>query len=373
MASARGSPLRAGGLARADAWSVAFFALLVVAFALYLVALLLLRARRERVAVVFAVAAVVQFVPLFGPLVLSRDTYSYWAYGRIAALHNGNPFSVAPADFPHDPATRAVAPAWRDRTSVYGPAFTEASAVVSHAAGRSAERASLLFRLAAAMAAVAATALAAIVARRKAFASAFVGWNPLVAVSFAGGGHNDAWMLVLILGALALVARRRDAAGGALWILAIAIKAVALPLLLLELLRARRAFLLGTLAAGMALAIAATAVFGTAWLTSLGQLGHEQARFSLPARLEQLGISARAAHGLSDLVLVAGAVWLAREALRGRTRLALGASLLILTSPWVLPWYATWPVALASLEEDAAGQLVALGLVAYFLPARIPL
>ena len=319
-------------------------------------------------------AAVVQFVPLFGPLVLSRDAYSYWAYGRIAALHNGNPFSVAPADFPHDPATRAVAPAWRDRTSVYGPAFTEASAVVSHAAGRSAERASLFFRLAAAMAAVAATTLAAIVARRKAFASAFVGWNPLVAVSFAGGGHNDAWMLVLMLGALALVARRRDAAGGALWILAVAIKAVALPAARFSSSSdARRAFLLGTLAAGMALAIAATAVFGTAWLTSLGQLGHEQARFSLPARLEQLGISARAAHGLSDLVLVAGAVWLAREALRGRTRLALGASLLILTSPWVLPWYATWPVAFASLEEDAAGQLVALGLVAYFLPARIPL
>ena len=158
-----------------------------------------------------------------------------------------------------------------------------------------------------------------------------------------------------------------------MWILAIAIKAVALPLLALELLRARRAFLLGTLAAGTAVVVAATAVFGTAWLTSLGQLGHEQASFSVPARLEQLGLSPRVAHGLSDLVLVAGGAWLVREALRGRARLALGASLLILTSPWVLPWYATWPVALASLEEDAAGQVVALGLVAYFLPARIPL
>ncbi len=345
----------------------------MLAFTVYLAALLLLRSRREQVAVVLATAAVIQVVPLFGPLVLSRDAYSYWAYGRIVTTHDGNPFSIAPVGFPGDPATRAVAPAWRDRTSVYGPAFTEASAVVSDAAGRSAERASLLFRLAAAFAAVAATTLAAAVARRKAFAAAFVGWNPLVAVSFAGGGHNDAWMLVLMLAALALVARRRDTAGGVLWTFAVAIKAVALPLLALELLRSRRAFWLGALAAGTAVAVSATAVFGTAWLTSLGQLGHEQASFSVPARLEQLGLSPRVAHGLSDLALVAGGAWLVREALRGRARLALGASLLILTSPWVLPWYATWPVAFASLEEDAAGQVVALGLVAYFLPARIPL
>jgi hypothetical protein len=347
--------------------------LLVLGFVLYLAALLLLRSRRESVAVVLATAAVIQIVPLLGPLVLSRDAYSYWAYGRIVATHDRNPFAVAPTGFPRDPATRAVAPAWRDRTSVYGPAFTEASAAVSNAAGGSAERASLLFRLLAALAAVGSTGLAATVARRKAFAATFVGWNPLLAVSFAGGGHNDAWMLVLMAAAIALVARGRDAAGGVLWTLAVAVKAVALPLLALELLRSRRAFWLGVLSAGTALSVAATAVFGTAWLTSLGQLGHEQASFSVPARLEQVGLSGGIARGLSAVALVAGAAWLAREALRGRTRLALAASLLILTSPWVLPWYATWPVALAALEEDAPGQIVALGLVAYFLPARIPL
>jgi hypothetical protein len=33
----------------------------------------------------------------------------------------------------------------------------------------------------------------------------------------------------------------------------------------------------------------------------------------------------------------------------------------------------TWPVALAAFEEDQAGQIDALALAAYLLPARIPL
>jgi hypothetical protein len=67
-----------------------------------------------------------------------------------------------------------------------------------------------VFRSVAALAAIAATLLAAFIARRKTFAAAFVGWNPLLAISSAGGGHNDVLMLVLMLGALTLASRRRD-------------------------------------------------------------------------------------------------------------------------------------------------------------------
>jgi hypothetical protein len=45
----------------------------------------------------------------------------------------------------------------------------------------------------------------------------------------------------------------------------------------------------------------------------------------------------------------------------------------LLTSPWVLPWYSTWPVALAAVGDDVLAQVVALALVAYLLPDRIPL
>ena len=42
------------------------------------------------------------------------------------------------------------------------------------------------------------------------------------------------------------------------------------------------------------------------------------------------------------------------------------------TTPWLLPWYATWPVVLAAVEEDAVAQVLALGLAVYLLPDRVP-
>ena len=60
---------------------------------------------------------------------------------------------------------------------------------------------------------LAAALLAARLARRPALAIALVGWNPLLAVHLAGGGHNDAWVGALVLAALALVGVS-PAAGG---------------------------------------------------------------------------------------------------------------------------------------------------------------
>jgi hypothetical protein len=345
-----------------------------LAFALYVGALYLLRSGQNLVALVCVVGALIQLAPLAGPVLLSRDVYSYWAYGRIVANHHQDPYTVAPIRFPDDPATGAMARGWRRQTSVYGPAFTFTSAAVATAAHRSAERASLLFRIGAAVASIGAMVLAAlIVAQRKAYAAAFVGWNPVLAVSFAGGGHNDALMLVLIVAALALVARRRDAAGGALWIMAGAIKAPALAILLLQLLRSRRGVWAGAALAAATITVIAIAAFGTSWLTAIWQSNQREAGYGLPSRLEQSGIPEGIAHALAYVALAAGGLWLARQAVRGRPRLALGAALLVLTSPWVLPWYSTWPIVLAAVEEDLVAQVVALGLVAYLLPDRIPL
>ena len=58
-------------------------------------------------------AAAIQLVPLAGPLLLSRDAYAYWDYGRLATRHDANPYAISPARFPHDAATRTMAPAWR--------------------------------------------------------------------------------------------------------------------------------------------------------------------------------------------------------------------------------------------------------------------
>ena len=73
-------------------------------------------------------------------------------------------------------------------------------------------------------------------------------------------------------------------------------------------------------------------------------------------------------------VLFAGAyVWLLVEAWRGRARLGLCAGLLLLATPWLVPWYAVWAVPLAAVEEDAAARWLALGLSAYLLRDAVPL
>ncbi len=371
-AAAPGSAVRVGGLERGDAASVLFVSALAVAFVIYLVALNMLRRNDVRARWVCVFALVIQLLPLAGPLLLSRDVYSYWAYARIAARHHRDPYVVPPARFAHDPATRVVAPGWRGMTSVYGPAFTEGSLAVDGVAGSSPEEVALLFRTTAALAAVAAALLAARIARRKAFAVAFIGWNPLLAVSFAGGGHNDSWMLVLMLGAVALALRRRDLAAGGVWMLAAAVKIPALLLLVLQLTRDRRRIWAGAAVTAVAGSIAATVAFGGGWLGSLLQLGNRESRYALPVRLEHLGVPDPVAHALALIALAAGGIWLARHALRGRPRLGLAACLLVLTSPWLLPWYATWPVALAAVEEDAVAQVLALSTAAYLLPSRIP-
>jgi len=89
-------------------------------------------------------------------------------------------------------------------------------------------------------------------------------------------------------------------------------------------------------------------------------------------RLEQLGVPDQVAHTLAAAALGIGALWLVRQARQGQPRLALGACLLLLTTPWLLPWYATWPVVLAAVEEDAVAQVLALGLAVYLLPDRVP-
>ena len=44
---------------------------------------------------------------------------------------------------------------------------------------------------------------------------------------------------------------------------------------------------------------------------------------------------------------------------------------MLVTTPWLVPWYAVWAVPLAAAEEDRKAQIVALALCAYLLPQTI--
>jgi hypothetical protein len=47
--------------------------------------------------VVCCVVAAIQLIPLAGPLLLSRDVYAYWTYGRLITDHDANPYAVPPS------------------------------------------------------------------------------------------------------------------------------------------------------------------------------------------------------------------------------------------------------------------------------------
>jgi hypothetical protein len=367
---------------RADGGSLGglFLALLALAFVAYLLALALSRQARQTLRLVLIAAAVIQLLPLAGPLLVSTDAWTYWEYGRIGAIHGGDPYVDTPNEFPDDPAYDRAGADWRDTTSVYGPAFTLLSEAVALVSGSSAAAAAWIFKALAAAGVLACAVLAARLARDKAYAAALVGWNPLFAIHFAGGGHNDSILIAFTLAALTLAAAGRRQLAGAAWALAVLIKWVPLVFFGLRAVAARaegrRVGHVGFAVALAAVVGLATWRYGVDWVRSFGPLARnaaEQSSYALPHRLEQLGLPHGLTLALAGVALVAGLAWLAREAAGGRVRLGLAGCLLLATTPWLTPWYAIWAVPLAAAEDDRRAQLLSLAFCAYLLPQAIPL
>ena len=357
-----------------------FLALLVGAFAAYVVGILVARVAPPRLAAVWVLACAVQLVPLAAPLLLSTDAWTYWDFGRIATVHGANPYRSTPSDFPDDPAFPYVGTAWRHSTTVYGPAFTLASEPLARAAGTSADAAAWIYKSIAALAVLAAAALASRLSRRPALALLFVGWNPLLAVHFGGGGHNDAWVALLVLCALAAAASGRRQLAGVSWAVGALVKWVPLVLLPLRAIEARatgrRVGHWGFALAAIIVAAAAFARYGTGWLHAFGPLARNanlETRYALPHRLEQLGVPHGAAIALFALAFLVAYAWLAREAWRGRARLGLATCALLLALPYLVVWYIVWAVPLAAAEDDETAALLSLVICAYLLRQTIPL
>jgi alpha-1,6-mannosyltransferase len=372
------SPDHAGG---DSSYAWLYLGSIAAAFALYLAGLAALSLAPARLKLVLALAVVIQVAPLAGPVLLSTDVYTYWAYGRISAVHGENPYETAPDAFVSDPAYAVMGADWRDTTAVYGPAFTLLSEGHALAVGDSSSAAAWTYRGIATASMLALVALAATLGRRRAFCAAFVGWNPLLAVQFAGGGHNDALMMALVLGALALAAAGRPRLAGASWAVSIAIKWVPAVFLVLRAVEARASgrpvrHLGFALAAGMLGGLAFWR-YGLDWLGSVVPLARNlerQAVYSVPNRLADLtGMREGAASAILAALLVVGLLWLLREAWRGRARLGLSACFLLIATPWLVPWYAVWAVPLAAIEEDRMARLLSLGMCAYLLRDAVPL
>jgi len=375
------SPLvpRDGGLAdQGTAWP--FFVLLVGAMLAYLAGLVLLRRGTVPLRPVLGIAIAVQLVPLAAPLLLSTDAWTYWGYGWIGTEGGGNPYVDPPADFPQSPAADYLGAAWNETTTVYGPAFTLLSEPLARVSGDSSDAAAWLYKGLAAAAILVALAAVARIAAAPALAVAFVGWNPVLAVHLAGGGHNDALVGALAAVSVALVLRRRDELAGAALALAALVKWVPIVFLALAAIaaraRGRPSGLRGALVAALAVGVLATWRYGLDWARIVGPIADNavlETSYALPARLEQLGLPHGVALGAALTIAAVGLVLLARRANHGEARLGLAACLVLATTPYLAVWYLAWAVPLAAADEDRIARIAALALTAYLLPQTIPL
>jgi hypothetical protein len=375
------SPLvpRGGGLAEQGS-STAFFLLLAAAFAAYLVGLMLVRGAAVPTRLVVGLAGAVQLVPLAAPLLLSTDAWTYWGYGWIPAEGGGNPYVDAPSAFPQSPALPFTGAAWVDTTSVYGPAWTFLSEGVALLAGSSSDAAAWMFKGLAAAGILAATLAVVRSSSRPALAAALVGWNPVLAIHAAGGGHNDALVGALVAWAVAFAVQRRESLSGATWALAVLVKWVPIIFFALAALaaraRGRPTGVAAVAATVVALVLLATWRYGLDWLGALGPLAdnaERETRYAIPSRLEQLGLPDGVALGVAMVVLATGLGWLARDAWRGNARLGLAACLVLATTPYLVVWYLAWAVPLAAAEDDRLAKLGVVAFTAYLLPQTIPL
>jgi len=365
------------------AWQWAWTLGIAASFLAYVLVVWSIRRRAGSCLPILVAAVAMQLAPLTGPLLLSSDVYSYWTYGRLAAIHDGNPYADLPADHPGDPAFRIVGEGIAGQTTIYGPGFTAVSELHARVAGPSPRAAQYLYRLGAAAGALVLLAIVAVGATRPAFSVAFIGLNPLIALHAAGGGHNDIWMVALAVGGVLLGRHRRPALAGASWAASASVKAATLLIFPLEALAAvRRDPRLGArlvasaIAGGAALAGLASLRYGTEWTSFYDRASSqidETSSISSVFQLQQLGLSSDTSKTLLQIALVAGSLRLLVDAWNGRARLGLASALLILTPAWLVAWYGTWTVGLSAVDDDPAAELVALATTAYLLSGAIPL
>jgi hypothetical protein len=327
-------------------WRAVIEVATVGAFVAYGIGVLLLARVRVSGRAVLAIAVAIQLIPLTGPLLLSTDAGTYVTYGRASQPYLG------------------------PNASVYGPLWTIISAPFSRIGDGI-----FALRALAAASALALVAFAWRLATRKALAAAFVGWNPLLALHSAGGGHNDALMMAFVLGALVLARSGSRTLGGAAWAASIAIKWSSAPLYLLwaiaERRRGRSAGLAGALACSALVAAAAFALYGSHWLhvfSNISYQSHRPTELGLAAWLHGLGLGHHRAFHLTVLAELISFGLFAVAAWRGRLRLGLAAVVLALLTTRLNAWYVIWGVALAAADdEDRFGRILAVAATGYVL------
>lgn len=330
-------------------------------------------------AVIFLIAAF--FVPIF-----SSDAYAYAAFGEMARL-GIDPYHPGPLP-PHDAVLTAATWQWQPAIPkcVYGPLFVTISRGVVGALA-TAPVATILagFRILAMLALVAcALPLMAIARLRKANPASAVSYVILhpVALWSAIEGHNDALMVLLAAGGMAIAARHRVAGAFAVACAAL----VKLPALGATFALAANSVVTRDRAretiAGTCLALLIFAAFSRDWLS--GALAHAEGgpAYAPQASLQGFAWSlAAGAGGLRDAITVAltatvVVALLARSLWRFRRGMMVDGWTTAACAVWAAipnpyPWYAMWLLPIAAFATAPlrnAVSLLALGSILRYVP-----
>ena len=179
-------------------------------------------------------------LPLAAPLLLSTDAWTYWDYGRIAAVHGGNPYRDPPAEFPDEPGLpvrrRGLA---RHDLGLRPGVHARLRAARARRAGRRPTRRPGSTRRSRRSRARGRCARGAARARGRASRSRSSAGTRCSRSTSRAAGTTTPGSRALVLGALALARRGPAAARRAAWALAILVKWV--PLVFLAAARARGA------------------------------------------------------------------------------------------------------------------------------------
>jgi Glycosyltransferase family 87 len=290
----------------------------------------------------------------------SGDVYSYAMYGRIATLHHDNPFASYPMHFEGDPMRRHVNALWQRTPDIYGLGFTAIMAGLAPVIGESSFLVHFAYQLIA-VAAVGAMLWLIWKRTRNPAALAFVGLNPLLAVSVVNGGHPDALVALGVLVGVLLAIERRPVLAGIAFALAASVNFTALVAAGVLCVWAYRRWTRIEVVRFAAI----VAAFGalpyfllSGWLQNAHEHSGLVSRQSIWNAIGSFVSSADALRTLATTgtTIIAGALLLVvviRHTSRGTPELAIAAGLAVflLASAWVMPWYAFTALPLLALRR----------------------
>lgn len=330
------------------------------------------------------------FPLLFAVPMFSRDAFSYLAQGAL--LQNGyDPYEVGPVVNPGILLDN-VSNVWTTTTTPYGPIHLLLTDAIVRLTGENVIAGTMLLRITMlpglALMVWAVPHLARKLGGNMGIALWLAVLNPLVLIHLIGGVHNETLMVGLMVAGIALALERKHMFGIALIACAVAIKAtagVALPFIVWiwmiheredaaadrrELPNPIRSFV-KTAGSGFALFVAVLggasliAGVGLGWTTALSGSNKIINWLSLPtivAHLSTLATSWFAGDHFNDILQVARTIaavilvaiiaviwWKFRKSERDAVMgIVIVMVAIVVLSPAALPWYYSWPLAVAA-------------------------